>query len=156
MTWSEISALAEIIGAFAVVLTLLYLAKEIRHNSRSLQVTALRDTTSQWNEWGTLVASSADLAEIVVKGNMAYASLSAPDRLRYGAYVQSFFDNVESYRALVVDHRVEKDLSVLESIVRKRLEAPGFCEWWDENTADYDAEFVAWVTGIRSQGTAGH
>ena len=39
-------------------------------------------------------------AENVSKGNKSSDTLSESESLRYGAYVQSFFDNVDSYRLL--------------------------------------------------------
>jgi hypothetical protein len=153
MTWNELSVVAEIIGAVAIIVTLIYVAKEIRQNSHPLAISALRDTTSQWNEWGTMLATSADLADIDSRGNVDYDSFRDAERLRYGAYVQSFFDNVESYRALVVDHEVEKDIHVLEAIVARRIGTPGFTAWWQANTADYDGDFVAWSDRLR--GSAG-
>lgn len=152
MNLDVLVAIAEVVGAVAVVITLLYVAKELRQNSRTLSITALRDTTAQWNDWGTMLATSPDLADIVARANRSSEVLSESEMLRYGAYVQSFFDNVESYRALVVDHHVEKDLDVLERIVARRIANAGFTEWWDDNTSDYDDEFVAWVEGIRQPG----
>ena len=149
MTWEGLATVAEIIGAIAIIVTLLYLAKQIRQNSRSMEIAALRDTTAQWNDWSAMLATSPDLAEIVARGNLSFAGLAEPEKLRYGAFVQSFFDNAESFRTLVVDHRVEKDLEVIETIVRRRLHYTGFVEWWEENSADYDNEFVAWIDELR-------
>ena len=149
MNWDAIGAVGEVIGAIAVVVTLLFVARDIRQNSRSLSIAALRDTTAQWNHWSNMIASSSDLAEIVAKGNRAFSTLSESEKLRYGAYAQSFFDNVESFRSLVVDHKAEKDLDVLVSIVQRRIVIPGFADWWSENTADYDADFVAWIDDLR-------
>jgi len=59
MNWQAIGAIGEIVGAVAVVATLLYLARDIRQNSRSLAISALRDTTANWNQWGQMVATSA-------------------------------------------------------------------------------------------------
>jgi len=148
MSWDAIGAVGEVVGAIAVVVTLLFVARDIRQNSRSLSIAALRDTTAQWNLWSNMIAGSGDLAEIVVKGNKVFSSLSESEKLRYGAYAQSFFDNVESFRSLVVDHNADKDLDVLVSIVKRRISAPGFAAWWSENTADYDKEFVAWIDNI--------
>ena len=145
MNWEAIGAVGEVLGAAAVVATLLYLAKEIRQNSRSLEITALRDTTAQWNHWSNMLASSPDLADIVARGNKSFKGLTESESLRYGAFVQSFFDNAESYRRLVIDNHVDRDLTVLESIVARRLLNPGFAEWWGENAADYDDGFVSWV-----------
>ena len=149
MNWDAIGAIGEIAGAIAVVATLLYLSKQIRQNSRSVEISALRDTTAQWNHWSEMLATSADLADIVAKGNHSYGSLSESESLRYGAFVQSFFDNVESYCDLVSKHQVDRDLAVLESIVARRIEASGFSVWWSENTKDYGDDFVSWIENIR-------
>ena len=95
MTWEAIAAIGQLLGAVAVVATLLYIAREVRQNSRSLSISALRDTTAQWNHWSEMIATSTDLAEIVSKGNKSSDNLSESESLRYGAYVQSFFDNVD-------------------------------------------------------------
>jgi hypothetical protein len=150
MSWSELASLAEIVGALAVVITLIYVAKEIRQNSRALGIAALRDTTAQWNDWSSMLAGSGELADIVARVNQSDDALTEGEMLRFGAYAQSFFDNVESYRSLVVQHRVEKDLDVLQRIVARRIAQPGFADWWANNTADYDNEYVAWIEGIRA------
>jgi len=152
MSWSELASIAEIVGAVAVVITLIYVARELRQNSRALSITALRDTTAQWNEWSSMLAGSADLADIVARATDSHEELTPSESLRFGAFVQSFFDNVESYRSLVLDHQVEKDIDVLESIVARRIAKPGFARWWEENTSDYDDQFVAWVENIRATG----
>ncbi|MCH7599311.1 MAG: hypothetical protein IH973_06110 [Myxococcales bacterium] len=115
-------------------------------------MTALRDSTAQWNHWSEMIATSSDLADIVVKGNLSYTSLSPSETLRYGAYVQSFFDNMESSRSLVVDHRVDHDLDVIVTIVSRRLEISGFAAWWQENSSDYDSSFVAWIDDFSDDG----
>ena len=151
MSWDVWVAIAEIVGAIAVVITLLYLAHEIRQNSRSVAISALRDTTAQWNQWSEMLAGSPDLAEIVVRGNRSDQSLTESETLRYGAYVQAFFDNVESSHSLVLQHRIDKDEAVVRRIVARRIAQPGFVAWWEGNTADYDDEFVAWIEGIRNE-----
>lgn len=153
VNWTAVGASGEIVGALAVVLTLLYLSRQIRENSRALQVAALRDTTAQWNQWSELLASSPELAAIVVDGNRSYHDLAADRALRYAAFVQAFFDIVESNRALIAEHRIEKDIGVLESILARRLALTGFSEWWDENLGDYDEEFRRWVEAVRTRQT---
>ena len=164
MNWDAINAIAEAIAAIAVILTLIYLAKEVRHNTRSAEIAALRDTTAQWNQWSDMLATSPDLADIVARGNVSMKDLSEPEQLRYGAFVQSFFDNAESYRSLVVDHSVQKDFEILEAVVARRLAIPGFREWWSANQSDYSEEYGSWirklldldtrVTAHRTEGSA--
>ena len=148
MNWEAIGAIGEILGAIAVVATLIYLARQIRQNSQAVEIAALRDTTEQWNKWSEVVATSPELADIVVRGNKSYKQLPEIEALQYGAYVQMFFDCTESYRSLVLEHNVQKDIDVLEAIVGRRIGATGFTEWWSENSADYSAEFVDWINSV--------
>ncbi len=151
MNWEAIGAIGEILAAIAVVVTLLYLAKQIRQNSQAVEISALRDTTEQWNRWSEVLATSPELADVVARGNKSYKQLSESEAMQYGAYVQMFFDCAESYRSLVEEHRVQKDLDVLESIVSRRICETGFTEWWAENQADYNTGFVDWINGIRAK-----
>lgn len=151
MNWEAIGAVGEILAAIAVVATLIYLAKQIRQNSQAVQVSALRDTTEQWHRWSEVLATSPDLADIVMRGNESYKQLPESDAMRNGAYVQMFFDSVESFRSLVLDYEVQKDLDVLESIVARRISDPGFSEWWSENSADYEPGFVEWINSINER-----
>ena len=45
MSWDAISAIGEIVGAAAVVVTLLYLSRQIREYSRQMIITSLTDST---------------------------------------------------------------------------------------------------------------
>lgn len=148
MNWDAIGAISEILAAIAVVVTLIYLAKQIRQNSQAVEISALRDTTEQWNRWSEVLATSPQLAEIVSRGNKSYRNLPEVEALQYGAYIQMFFDCTESSRALVLEHEVQKDIEVLEKIVARRIILPGFAEWWSENQLDYDADLSAWINSI--------
>lgn len=149
MNWDAISGIGELIGAIAVVVTLIYLSREIRQNSKAVTLTALRDATDRWNHWSEMLATSPDLASIVAKGNRDYESLSEAEALRYGAFMQSFFDNVDSNRTLAQEHHNIEDMDVLKHIVSRRISTPGMSAWWIENTADYDADFIQWIEDIR-------
>ena len=49
MNWEAISGVGEIIGALAVVVSLLYVAGQIRHNTKTSQDEAYRDIFGQTN-----------------------------------------------------------------------------------------------------------
>ena len=155
MNWNAIGAISEVLAAIAVVITLIYLARQIRQNSQAVEVSALRDTTEQWNRWSEALATSPDLADIVARGNKSYRNLPEVEALRYGAYVQMFFDCTESARELVLEHEVQKDVDVLEEIVARRISYPGFAEWWSENHLDYNADLVAWINSIGEKQKSG-
>ena len=148
MNWDAIGAISEILAAIAVVVTLIYLAKQIRQNSQAVEISALRDTTEQWNRWSEVLATSPELADIVTRGNKSYRNLPEVEALQSGAYIQMFFDCVESARELALEHQVQKDVDVLETIVARRIIHPGFAERWSENHFDYSADLTAWIDNI--------
>jgi len=51
MNWEAIGAIGEVLGAVAVILTLTYLAAQIRQNTRSTRATTYSDTTHGWHEY---------------------------------------------------------------------------------------------------------
>ena len=50
MNWGAIGAVGEIIGALAVFLTLVYLAIQIRQNTKSVQASAVDASISKVND----------------------------------------------------------------------------------------------------------
>lgn len=151
MNWEAIGAIGTLVGGVAVLLTLVYLAIQVRQNSRAVQLSGLADITAQWHHCGQLLASSPDLAAIVARGHESYGSLTTEEALRYGAYVQAFFDVSESYLRVIDEIGLDGQEDVLASIVRARIGIPGMAEWWRRNVGDYDPRFVDWVERIRGQ-----
>jgi hypothetical protein len=60
VNWEAISAIGQIVGALAVVISLIYLAREIRSNARSARIASLHDV----NRWLEQVAEHPNLAEL--------------------------------------------------------------------------------------------
>jgi hypothetical protein len=151
MNWDAISAVGEIIGAAAIVITLAYLAIQVKQNSANVKLASLESMAGQWHQWSSILAGSPDLAEIVARGNHDYPSLPEEDALRYGAFIQMFFDATESYYTQITEIGIAKDMEVLKAIVRRRLRHRGFTQWWEENAGDYESGFCRWVNGLRDE-----
>ncbi len=78
--WDAIGAIGEIIGAGAVVISILYLAFQVRQNTRSVQGTtiqAVTDTIQNEQRW------SSELSSIWVKVIDGTDSLSAEEEFRF-------------------------------------------------------------------------
>jgi hypothetical protein len=51
VNWEAVGAVGEVLGAFAVVLTLVYLAVQIRQNTSSTRASTYSDTTDGWHNY---------------------------------------------------------------------------------------------------------
>ncbi len=58
MNWEAAGAVGELIGAFAVVAMLIYLAIQIRENTRASKSEAFRDSVALWNDVFEMLASA--------------------------------------------------------------------------------------------------
>ena len=92
MNWDAVGAIGEAVGGVAVILTLIYIARQIRQStgavlvaSHAAMLTALRSTRHA-------VALDAALADIVVRGEAGMQGLSELEARRFEELVLSQFD----------------------------------------------------------------
>ena len=67
LNWEAIGAIGEIVGAIAVVLTLLYLARETRKNAQALDATSTREFGFRLSEWHREAAGNPELNRICLR-----------------------------------------------------------------------------------------
>ena len=60
MNLQDLASIAEVVGGFAVLATLIYLAIEVRDNTRVLKATATNDTALIWADWNTMMSQHQD------------------------------------------------------------------------------------------------
>ncbi len=61
LNWDAIGAIGEVVGAFAVFLSLLYLALQIRNSRRSDQIIASAGAASAVDEWISQIVCDGEL-----------------------------------------------------------------------------------------------
>lgn len=73
MHWDALGAIGEIIGALAVIATLVYLAVQVKHskaaveeNTRTARISVLDQHTQAQSQWRGRISESQGLAEIWV------------------------------------------------------------------------------------------
>ena len=64
MNWDAASAIAEWLGVVVVVVSLAYVALQIRQNTDTVQAATELETGRQWSEFHSRVAHSPDMADI--------------------------------------------------------------------------------------------
>ena len=144
MNWEAITAISEIIGAIAVVVSLIYLAGEVRQNTRAIRgstldaITAHQQFELQW---------SSELGASFRK------SLEAPDTLTYeeswklSEWMTAAFaarqNEYHQFRQGLLDDAVWESL---QNIIRFILGSEWAMGWWRDYGKGYlSAEFVAMV-----------
>ena len=75
MNWDALGAIGEIVGATAVVISVFYLAVQIRKQTVESRLTATRDVSDKRSGFMKLLVSDEDLSQIWLKVIRDYDSL---------------------------------------------------------------------------------
>jgi hypothetical protein len=147
VNWEAISAIGQIVGALAVVISLIYLANQVRSNARETRHAAMRSTMDFLNRFAQQIAENADLAELRHRGFHEFESLEATDSARFGSYMHAMFRTIENvyYRQLDghLDPRVWRGLEV---VIRDLNALPGVQAWWrSQGSHWFDEEFAKFI-----------
>ena len=95
MNWDAIGTIAELLGTVAIVVTLIYLIKQIRQSTDTAQGTTFHSITRARNEYNLALASDPDLVDLLLRGNTDYRSLDRKDRFRYTVLIRGIFDMIQ-------------------------------------------------------------
>ena len=96
MTIEQLGNIGEFVAAIATVITLIYLAFQLRQNTRALKATAFQGVVSEMGKNVEPLMNSAEMAEIIVKSTAEPESLTPVERLRLKALYVSTYRRLES------------------------------------------------------------
>ena len=131
MNWEAIGAVGEILGALGVIISLGYLAGQIRGNTRALRRTASHDAVSGLNHWFAEVTRSTEFAATFSRGLEGFGSLSPEEASWFRIMLFQFFKVAEDmhfqYVEGVLDDGQWEGWSFLYG---QYLASPGGREYW--------------------------
>jgi hypothetical protein len=142
VNWEGISAIGQIVGAFAVVISLIYLAREIRSNARAARVASM-DTIVRW--LGQL-AVHPHLRELYYRGIHDLDSLEGPDLVGFSVLMNQFFHIVEEmYYQRLEGHADPRLWPEVEAPLREIIAYPGVQAWWRLRSNWFNDEFAKFI-----------
>lgn len=153
MNWDAISAIGESIGAIAVVISLIYLAVQIRQNTRQIksniaatELSAFERNIQSGNRMREFFLLNPTLLELYGRGCKSYGELSGLEKLKFGMMVRNLFSEVQG--AYVRQQSVYHDPSgndSLAKLVDENIAPPGVQQFLQEVEPDWRPEFKQFV-----------
>ena len=144
MNWDAIGALSELLGAAAVVLTLLYLSRQIAHQNQALKTTTRDSVFRQLQEYNNVVMGDDRLGGLFQRG-MAEADpvgFTSDDRARMVHAMFGFFKIYEN----IYFHRLEGSISEEawqqnRQILFLYASQPGGRAYWEKRRPAFEPRF---------------
>jgi len=95
VNWKAISAIGQVGGAIALVISLIYVASEVRRNTRATHLAAIRSMHDAFNRWIQQIAEHPHLTEVYNRGIHDFESLEGTDLIRFFSLMHGAFRNHE-------------------------------------------------------------
>lgn len=135
MDWNVVAALGQAVSAVAVLITLVYLARQVRQLNRQDLLNAFRHTYDSLNGWAYAVSGSAEIAGIILRGRQSYGNLSETERFQFDHVHLAFLNIIEAHyyqvQKTAMDHEYRRWATEnLAALVRGYLDHPGSQEFW--------------------------
>ncbi|MFK7865129.1 MAG: hypothetical protein AB8B95_12995 [Pseudohongiellaceae bacterium] len=142
MNWEALGAIAELLGAIGVIVTLLYLSKQIRHNSTQLEGSSTVAVHEYQKSMSEELCANPDLWNTVKKSNLDWDTLTEEEQANASLW------NLKEAGFWEMTYRLHKqgalDQTVYDSkedYYLKLYQAPGRRKWWDENAVILSKDF---------------
>ena len=146
MTLNELGSLGEFISGLAVVVTLIYLALQIRHNTRAVRSSMHQDMIESTLRIAESVSDTDDLGRIVLHADDDYDELTEVERIRFDAYAERVFNNFESVFYSYRNSMIEEDLwESWESSYLTDISRTSMRRYWQEERPQHLRDFMDFV-----------
>ena len=132
MNWDAIGAISEIVGAAAVVITLGYLAIQIRQGTELAKTQYHTNSVQNIASFQHWKAANSDNARIFRVSMMDFRSIGPDERVMLDGVLQdfvlSFKDVLEAYERGFMDRET---FGAWERYVGSHISMPGALKWWE-------------------------
>jgi hypothetical protein len=135
--------LGDFVGGVAVIVSLLYLAVQIRQNTRMLKASALAAVTDAYISFNRLLGSDPAVARVFQVGLEDFASLAEDEKRQFLNLLRAAFAGYEhvfqNFRGGLIEpevwQRIVRDGTLL-------LARPHIRIWWEARKSVYTESFV--------------
>ena len=157
MNWQAIGAVGEIVAAVAVVLSLVYLAAQIRQNTlqveeqcRSQRQNSMLGARSAFTEWRSLIVQDPSVAATWKKGNQSLELLSEDERIQMDFLLIDFFWAFATLWMQMSEGLADESFWDVAKGNVALYAGPGVRDWWSNSPHrnEYPEGFAATIDAI--------
>jgi hypothetical protein len=146
MSWEAIGAIAELLGAIGVIVSLGYLARQVNQNTRSVRAAAYQSWFASYDSFSNLLLGDSDFDALLHRAASDPRELTPDERRRFLGVLRRGFRQFES---LYYQHRegmIDRDLfEAWVSIYSRTAQGPLFREFWEADQSIFSAAFREFV-----------
>jgi len=153
MNWEMLSAVGQLTAVLIGIPSLIYLAIQIKNQSKESQRVAANVLIAHWTDFRKSLSDNADLAAIHLRGLQSFEDLNPVDKLRFGSALGRIFVLSEGLYLFYLDGALASDLwKTFEQTTADLIAYPGAQAWWATRKHWHTAKFRSLVDRTITEG----
>jgi hypothetical protein len=152
--------IGDFLGGIGVVVTLVYLAAQIRQNTAQLRsnaegerVAAADETTRSLGRWQDVIVSRRDVAVLWERGLAGDCELDSTDQLRFEYLAARVIQIWHAVYRRSMRAKDDEHWGVFHPFIRMFLRQPGFSDVWHRSRSAYPPDFIDEIERVRGDST---
>ena len=146
------ASLAEIIGAAAVVISLVYVGIQVNDSAGATRSAAANDVNVALQEWYLSVGSDQQTSALLYRGLLSKEALPDEEEFQYLMMTHGFFLGALNSYLLAKEGTIDEELlGSLHTTIRNINQLPGMERYWRQRNTYFHTGFVEWVEQIREE-----
>jgi hypothetical protein len=149
MNWEMLAAVGQLAAVVIGIPSLIYLAVQIREQTKERRQAAVNALTVQWGDLTRALHDNPEFAAMYLRAVQSFVDLDAVSKLRFSAFQNRFFKNFEAMYFSRSDGILTEGLwGEIERTMSDFLAYPGVRQWWQTRKHWHTEEFASVVDRI--------
>lgn len=153
MNWEMLAALGQLAAVCVGIPSVIYLALQIRAQTKERRLSAVNALTVQWGDLTCALHDSAEMSAIFLRGVQSFATLDPVSKLRFSAFFNRF---VNYFEGMYFSHRdgllTGSSWNKIERTISDLFAYPGIQQWWQTRRHWHTEEFGRVIDSIIARG----
>lgn len=153
MKLKDWASVAEIVGALAVVVTLVYVGIQVNDGAGAARSAAANDVNVALQEWYMQVGADNQTSALLYRGLLSQEALPDEEEFQFLMMTHGFFLSVQNSYLLAQEGTIDEELrNSLRNAIGGIRNLPGMRRYWNQRKSYLHTGFVEWVEEITAEG----
>lgn len=149
MSLEQLALLAEVLGAVAILVTLIYLAIQVKDSARASRSAAVTDATTAMQGFYEQLGANSEASDLFLNGLRDPLALSDERRFQYLMLMHSCFLGFQRSYFLAREGTLDIELrNSIGTAIQAVNHLPGMHHYWMQRKSFFQPDFVAWVESL--------
>jgi hypothetical protein len=153
MNWEMLAAVGQLAAVCVGIPSLIYLAVQIREQTKERRQSAVNALTEQWGALTESLHNNPEMAAIFLRGAQSFSDLDSVSKLRFSAFFNRLLNIFEGmYFSHAQGILIGSSWKAVERTMTDLIAYPGVQQWWESRKHWHTEEFDRLVRDIIAKG----